>query len=854
VKISIRGCKTNNLKNISVDFPMDKITCVVGPSGSGKSSLVFHTLANESKRRFLNSLPSSVTFFDRVPQSADVDSISPVLPVWILPQHNPIVGSRLNLSDQFELTMDIAKLYFDDYPLKCPIHGEKYQEGVDYFVEQCSHLVTSDSDIIHILIDKNIYTENISGLPLRSYKTDDHGISEFDSDHQYWELFRIKGKSISSVGKKLLEFPFLGKIGAMLLVFNETRREYDYIKIESERICFECKQEGISPVREIGELLPFNGVGACIECKGYGSVLNYSRDKLVKYPAKSINDGAISILSYSKFNQYEKSFKAILKKKNISLTVPFFEVEKKVFPILLGGEGSFPGILEMLSWMEEKRYKRSVRIFLRSIQTDSICSLCDGTRISEKSALYKSNSGLPKYGELLKMNISELSQLLSDLKISGKEVIIDRIVSKLNLALEFGLGSFQITKKIKELESNEYQKSLLVRYLSYQGSGSLFILDEPSLGLNKNEQLTLVKYLKRLATNNTLVLVDHAREVQKASDWIIEVGPGAGHLGGDIIYQGPYKKKAIEKSPKYVPEKAKSFIELSDIEFEHKKIKKLSIPVGVVSTVKSFRESFSKRFIIDVVANDLNSRHFDEKKNYDVKYKIRKYSKYTNFENIIVYETNIERASGRSTVGTMLGISPFVRKYYATLPVSKSLGLKDGHFSSNSDLGKCPTCEGKGIIEIDMQFLEDVSFPCEDCEGKKLNKFYSNISDGKYTIVEAYNTPVVELFEHIRSTPKLKRIVEYLKLLNLGYLTLDRTLPSLSGGERLRVKFLNTLQKDLENSLLIFTDISYGLSIKELVRIRDLMIGLSSKGNTLIVIDNHPIFSDFDVINIEVSD
>ncbi|EQC43204.1 hypothetical protein M900_0209 [Bacteriovorax sp. Seq25_V] len=833
---------------------MEKITCVVGPSGSGKSSLVFHTLANESKRRFLNSLPSSVTFFDRVPQSADVESISPVLPVWILPQHNPIVGSRLNLSDQFELTMDIAKLYFDSYPEKCPIHGESYKNGLEYFTEQCAHVVQDDNDIIHVLIDKSVYQNNISGLPIRSYSTDNDEVTEFVEADQFWELFRIKAKSISTIEKRLLDFPFLQKTGAMLLVFNQTQKIYDHINIESERVCLQCKLEGEAPIREIGELLPFNGVGACPECKGYGSVLNYSKDKLVKFPNRSVKDGAVSILSYSKFSAYEKSFIAALKKNGISLVAPFHEIEKDALPILMNGEGAFPGVLEMLSWLEEKRYKRSVRIFLRSVQTDSTCTLCNGTRISEKAALYRGDANLPKYGELLETDIESLHKLISGLKLTGKEIFVERVLSKLGLAIEFGLGSFKITKKIKELESNEYQKSLLVRYLSYQGSGSLFILDEPSLGLNVKEQRILIEHLKKLSQGNTLVLVDHAEEVQKASDWIIEVGPGAGHLGGDIVYQGPYKKKTEDKLPKLKVVKASKALKVSNIEFEDHKIKQLEIPLGVVSTVASFRESFSKRLLIDVIANDLYSKQFDEKKNYDVKYQVGKYSKHDHFNNIIVYETNIERASGRSTVGTMLGISPFVRKHYASLPVSKSLGLKDGHFSSNSDLGKCPTCEGKGIIEIDMQFLEDVTFPCEDCQGKKLNKFYSNISDGKYTIVEAYNTPIVELFEHIKSTPKLKRIVEYLKLLNLGYLTLDRTLPSLSGGERLRVKFLNTLQKDLENSLLIFTDISYGLSINELVRIRELMVGLTSKGNTLVVIDNHPIFKDFNVINIEVSE
>jgi len=215
---------------------------------------------------------------------------------------------------------------------------------------------------------------------------------------------------------------------------------------------------------------------------------------------------------------------------------------------------------------------------------------------------------------------------------------------------------------------------------------------------------------------------------------------------------------------------------------------------------------------------------------------------------VLIYKTQVDRASSRSTVGTILGVSAHLRKYYAGLPVSKNLALKDGHFSSNSELGRCSTCEGRGIVSFDMQFMEDMSFPCEDCDGMKLAKFYAAISDGNYTIHQAYNTPISLLYEKLPRTPKINRILEYLKILNLDYLTLDRSLPSLSGGERLRIKFLSTLQKSLSNSLLVFTGLSYGLSEFELVKIVGLISSLSDKENTVLIIDNHPIFNDFNKI------
>jgi excinuclease ABC subunit A len=796
-----------------------------------------------------------MNFFDRVPQSADVETIEPVLPVWILPQNNPIVGSRLNLMDQLELTMDLAQLYFEDYNSTCPIHGVEMSEGSALFSSSVGELVESQKDVLHFLIDKEVYAENLNGFPVRSFSAEDGVVQEYQEEDQYWELFRIKASKLSTLEDKLKDFPFLKSLSAVILVVNKNTEGSEFIRLKDQQVCTECLKEDTKFAKSIDELIPFNGIGACTPCKGYGSVLEYSKAKIAKYTNLSIGEGAVSLLEYSKFSSYYSAFEKELKKAKISIHVPFKEVEKEVWPILLDGRGVFPGVLEMLSWMEEKRYKRSVRIFLRGLQVDRTCSLCNGARISPVASRYHTNRDkLPPYGEVLKYSVQELFDLINGLKIKDKQVYIDRAFNKLSLALEMGLGLYKLSTKLKELETNEYQKSLLVRYLSYQGSGSLFVLDEPSLGLDLDEQKVLAKYLGNLSKNNTVVLVDHSQFIQSKSDLVVEMGPGAGHLGGEISYIGKYKSKKSKKHKLEDPPKGKGKITVRDISFEDKKIKRIDIPINTISTVSSYLESFSKKLMSDVIANDLYLNHFDEKLNYDTDYQIKGYNKYEDFNDIIVYKTSVDRASGRSTVGTMLGLAPHVRKYFANLPVSKNLGLKDGHFSPNSELGKCSVCEGKGIRQIDMQFLEDVSFPCDECDGKKLNKFYANITDGRITAHDAYNMPLSELFEIIPTTPKIRRILEFLKMLNLDYLTLDRTLPSLSGGERLRVKFLNTLQKNIENSLLIFTSLSYGLSDIELVRIRELMIGLSGKGNTIILIDNHPIFSDFNQIEIDITE
>ena len=843
--IEIKNCNTNNLKNVSVSIPMGKLTCFSGPSGSGKSSIVFHTLANESKRRFLNSLPSEVTFFDKIPQSADVDAIEPVLPVWTLAQNNPIVGSRLNLMDQLELTTDIAKLYFDMESSKCLIHHREFEDPFDAFRLSLEKESCDDDEVIHILIDRETYKEKIRVLPSRTMNFEED-IHSFIEEDNFYEIIRVKKKGLKTLKKKMSDYSFIQSEELSMLVYFSKSQSQRFFTFSSSKVCRLCEASGLRSAKSLDELLPFNGVGACSNCKGYGSTLEYSESKLVKFPQRSVSEGAITILNYSKFSHYLPSFLRELKKKKVCVDSPYNEVRDDVFPLLMDGVGSFPGVDTLLAGLEEKRYKRSVRIYLRSIQVERKCSECLGTRLglSARQHTFEDIS----HGELISLRAVDVLEIFKN--ISTKSFAVKKIIRKLEIALDLGLGDYELNTKLKSLETNEYQKSLLARYFSYESSGSLFVLDEPSLGLDPKEQKVLAKYLKKLTPHNTVVIVDHSDELKKNSDLIVEMGPGAGHLGGQITYQGKFKKKATKKQSLSISKKKKKFFKVTNIKFEDQKIKELKFAANDISVVTGPKESFCKKVVNDVVASALSEKIFEEKRNFDIDYSVSKMTGVPDFDDIIIYTMKVDRASGRSTVGTMLGLTPEVRKYYSNLPISKNMGLEKGHFSPNSELGKCKVCEGKGRIEVDMQFMEDINLKCDECEGMKLNKFYATISDGKYSVHEAYNTPISELFEHIPRTPKVNRILEYLRILNLDYLNLDRSLPSLSGGERLRIKFLNSLLKKLNNSLLVFSNISYGLSETELFKIMDFLEELIQSSNTIILIDNHPIFKDLHQVKI----
>ena len=844
--IQLKGVRTNNLKNINVEFPINKITCVSGVSGSGKSSLVFNTLANESKRRFLNSLPSSMNFFERVPTSAEVDSISPVLPVWSLAQNNPIVGSRLNLADQLEISYELAQLYFDQQSTKCLIHDKEFVDGLDLAIRDIETLISEETKVLHILIGKDHYQDCISGMPARSFDSNIKEIREFDEADSQWEIFRLKPGKLSNFKKKWLEL-IKNSAVMQLSVYFAGSNELHHFNLNAKEFCPECDNDGLQSARQISDLLPYNGIGACSECKGYGSTLSYDVNKIVKYPKKKIKDGAITFLDYSKYSAYYKTFISEMKKLGVSDNERYCDVSDKVEDLLLNGGGRFYGVLNFLYALEEKRYKRSARIFLRKMQSEKTCHVCDGRRLSLSAMAHCGQvKNISTYGDLLSLTVEGL---LIELKYLNENNIIKKVKEKLEVAVELGLGDFPLMTKLKSLETSEYQKSLLVRYLSFQGSGSLFVLDEPSLGMTNKEQKVLLKYLKKLSQNNTVVMVEHSGFLQEGSDKTIHIGPGAGHLGGEVVLQKEKPQKRKSLTVKNLKTTGK--LTFNKIEFEGKKYNKIQFNLGTINQVVTNVESFDKRLIINALFNELNEELFEEKYNFETDYEIGSIKLDKDIKDIHIYETRIEKSTSRSTVGTTLDLTGSVRNYFTKLPVSKSLGLEKGHFSKNSKLGQCSVCEGKGIQEIDMQYLEDVSFPCDECGGTGLKKFYASITDGKYTIIEASETPVSTLFETIPSTPKIKRTLDYLELLNLDYLTLDRTIPSLSGGERLRVKLLKAIDKKVSDSIIVLTNISYGLSINELTSICELLEGLTDQGNTLIILDNHEIFSNFNQIELD---
>ncbi|GAB4010242.1 MAG: excinuclease ABC subunit UvrA [Bdellovibrio sp.] len=848
--LNIQKAKTHNLKNLDLKIPLNKLIVVKGPSGSGKSSLVFHTIYAESKRRLINSLPTDVKFFWDIPNRSDVEDIFPVFPVWGLMQNNPIVGSRPSVSDLLGLTEKFQNLFFYFGENVCPVHKKalidnKWNSTMKFFSEAKGR--------IHLFCSKVTYLKITKILPTRVYSN--KSIVPFYDEAELWEIGRFKNSEFEKCRMELEGiFQSGGQEDEILLVDSAYEQQFVPIKMSEGLKCPNC-DFSLSKKLSYEMLSPFNAYGACQECSGHGYKLKFSRLKIVKNPTLSINDGAINLLNSSHFSYAKKDFLKEVKRMGYNLDKPFQEIEDlDLWNFIENGNSKFEGTHKLFSYLDPYRYKRSVRIFLRSYQEEELCDACLGTRLSPKTeAISIGKKNKINLRSLYLKRISEVLNTFENLKDAGHDSLrlIRELLSTLRWAEKLGLGYLNLKKKAKSLSISEYQRLLLVKYLSYNGTQAVFVLDEPTIGLSYKEQIVLAEGLRSLVDEgNTVIVVDHSDIIEKKSDHLILMGPGAGVHGGEIVYQGKVKnseKKINLKKPSVSSISTESIVCRKFTIAEDQKID-IELKLGAIHFVSGDSGVGKSNLFLNQIANSIQFKiygesDFDERPINTIKIP-------QSVRDCFIFDTKISRYSSRSTVGSYLDLSPYLRKYFAGLDYSKSLNLKDGHFSPNSELGQCDFCQGSGINNISMQFIEDIQLTCEVCKGRKIKYHLSNISDGKFKLWQYYQMTIDELFEHVPLTPKGKRILDLLKRFNLSHLTLERQLSTLSGGEVLRVKLISQLiKKDIKNAILFFESVSFGLSTLELKILAEYFYELLDSENTIVVLDNHPIFkkiSNFD--------
>lgn len=848
--IEIRGARVHNLKNVDLDIPLRKLICFAGPSGSGKTSLAFHTLLTESKRRFVNSFPNSMKFFTERPAAVDVDRIFPVLPVFGLPQINPVMGSRTVVSDVMRLTDSLQNLFFVASKELCPTH--EVELAARAISSQLKDQLPKNAEGIYtILLSPNeyqrVYGDNF--FPARSLSKNKE-IREFNSEDELWEVLRFKSDSIAGIDKKWTDLK-LDKYDLKYHLWGANLKKPQQLHFYLEKVCPYCDFKSV-PITTVSAFSPYSALGACPSCNGYGANLVYD-DKKILDKDRSIEDGALKLLNYAPFQASYEELLKIAKKKQFPTNVPVKKLPKEFFKLLEDGGGLFEGYSELKRYLESKKYKPSVRIYIRQLQREEVCAVCNSSRLNKNIHHYRISLGDKNFSlpQIMNFRVEEVYSLFSQKRNainSHERRLYQDICDKLQMAKEMGLNHLSLLRKAKTLSAGEYQRLLLIKYLSFKGTDSLFILDEPSVGLSKNELDKLLEGLRQIIDQgNTVVLIDHSEQLQKAADHLVIMGPSSGKAGGELMYQGVPSAYFKAKEPivwdiKNIKSKKVEFIDVCGPEIYGKKLYDFQVPISEMTWVTGPSGTGKTSSLVKIMANALYEKINGELLDSDDEYLIKSIKSPHTFDDVMVISSDLNRFTSRSTVGTITELASTIRKHFLKTPVARSMNLKEGHLSSNSELGMCPRCEGKGSIIIEMQYLEDIVLECEDCKGLKIKPIFANISDGVMTVAEAYNLPLNQVLERIDLTPKFRRVWEYLKILNLDYLSLDRTLTSLSGGEKQRIYLLSRLLKNIQNSLLIFENISFGLSERELKLLGTFLVDLIKLKNTIVIIDSSPSF------------
>lgn len=804
--IQVVGARENNLKNLSVKLPLNQFVAIGGPSGSGKTSLVFKTIYNESKRQVLNSLPTSFRFFGERPSRPEVDLLAPLLPTFSLFQSNPIVGSKGQLIDNLGIDRSIQNLFLH--------HGEFWCEKHQTFFEEMSTVLLklqrygNDEDIfekkeiLYILLPKERLRPDF--FPSYSVtKGKSPKVRDFDSQDPYFVHKRIRLSGFSNVEEKLLEIE-----EDNFFLFIPSLKKIEEVKRGDQYCCPSCLKNEKKPLGP-RDMSPFNTKGACAQCNGFGQLLEYDDEKVLGRADQILGDG-LFILSYKKFEKYQNDFLKFLKKKKINADRKIGSLQKNEKELFFKGDKDFIGIDKLISGLEKKKYKLHVRVFISKLKRYSDCHHCTKTRVN------------PDFLKLVLPDIKVDLRLLLSSSIDDAYALIEKVKSSfskkiktsLYWAKKLGLGHLPLNFSLKSLSSSEYQRSLLLKFLSFEGRDSLFLLDEPSKYLNNNYLDILGQIFTQLVDQgNSVFIIDHNKRLLSQSSHYLHMGPKSGPLGGEIVFQGEFENFRDREE---------------DVSFNWNKPFSTKFKKGVL---KGFYEK-NLNLVVDIDRGDLLKRWFEKVK-----------SEIPEEELLIGNSARRNTTGGVSTVGSLTGLHQILIKQVLKSPEAKVLGMIPGNFSSRSNHGKCSHCEGRGKHIIDLKFMEDVEVKCEECLGRKLKRSYSEFIWNERPFYKWMELPIREVFEEVSGiAPSGRRALDFLKMLNLDHLNLSRKISSLSGGEYQRINLIKSFSSVIKDKVIVLENISSGLSHSDQKRLFLVFERLVESNNSLFLLDESELF------------
>ena len=873
--IEIKGAKVHNLKNIDLKIPVNKFIVITGVSGSGKSSLAFDTLYAEGQRRYVESLSSYARQFLGRLNKPEVDYIKGIPPAIAIEQkvnsRNPrsTVGTSTEIYDYLKLLFArIGRTYspvsgkevkrhsvsdvvnfFTGLPeglrivLLAPVipsgDRECSQHLEMYLKQGFSRIEINDQfyRIQDILNDKSL-TEKCNAINLvidrLTTKNDEDTLSRF-ADSVQTSFYEGKGKCILRVynGSSFTDHPF------------SDRFEADGIKFE--------------PPSE--HLFSFNNpVGACPRCEGFGKIIGIDEDLVIPDKRLSIFEGAIACWKGEKMGKWRERLVNNAYKFDFPVHKPYYELTPEQRQLIWTGNSYFRGLNAFFKHIEEKQYKIQYRVMLSRYRGKTVCPECNGSRLRKEAGWVKVSG--KSINELVQLPVSKLKDFFNTIELDDHEKnIAGRLLNEINTRISFlcdvGLGYLTLNRLSSTLSGGESQRINLSTSLGSSLVGSLYILDEPSIGLHSRDTDLLIKVLKNLRDiGNTVIVVEHDEEIIRAADEIIDIGPGAGRLGGEVVFQGDFNElTAHDKSltTKYlnhiekiaVPasrRKSSAYIRIQGARENNLKNIDITFPLNIMTVVTgvsgSGKSSLVNKILYPAVKKVLGG-YADKTGEFDLIT-----GDMHTISSVEFVDQNPIGKSSRSNPATYLKAYDEIRKLMADQQASKQMGLKPSHFSFNVDGGRCEACQGEGTIKVEMQFMADIVLTCETCHGKR---FKDDILEVRYkgkNIHDILEMTVSEAIEFFSSDSTIeKRIVKKLKPLDdtgLGYIKLGQSSSTLSGGESQRVKLASFLANEKETpTLFIFDEPTTGLHFHDIRKLLDAFEALINNGHSLIIIEHN---------------
>ncbi len=865
-ELKIKGCKVNNLKNIDVSIPLGKITVVTGMSGSGKSSLIFDTIYAESSRRFIESLGAYQRQYLMKLPAPEIETAENMPPAVAI-RYRPIsVNSRSTVGTSTEI-YDYFRLLFAkgshtwcsecNEPIKTHSAGEAAAELLEKHAGgKCvvCFAVSIDKkeadDKKKELLRKGFYRVFKDG---ETVNLDDLKPKQLTKSELRVIVDRVKlTEKNSSRIAEAVEQAYHESGGEALALLPDSGAELEFSEIPHCRSCGQV----FEPAHPA--LFSFNNPrGACPECRGFGDLIYYDPDKVIPDHTLSIEDGAVVPLEYNRFRYFKYHMLQGLKKEKIRPDVPWEELTDEERGKVWSGTKNFEGIDDIFKILEKKRYRVDVRSLIARFRSYSSCHLCGGSRLTKDAMNYRVAG--KTIHDFVRMSVSELYKFMrghDDEIVKNRAIrdLFEHITGRIEILCRLGVGYLTLERLTRTLSGGELQRINLTNAVGGRLTGTLYLMDEPSIGLHPSDEEGIKDIIRSLRDlGNTILITEHSRSFINLADHIIELGPIAGEQGGEITFAGPleeYKEKPETLTAKYLTGELKLPIPDYRREPGQKRIKikgagahnlkeiNLTIPLEQMVCITGPSGAGKSSLLFDTVYGYW-LKHF-KNEGGSVDPQCAGLEGLDALEDVIYIEGGKISRSPRSTVATYMGIFNEIRNIYAGLRSARMAGLEPKHFSFNTPHGRCGECQGRGFIEVDLQFLPQVKVTCESCGGsrftaKPLKHYYmqKNIHD----IMRSTGNEAQEIFE---KNEKITKKLKLLRDLNLDYLTLGQPLDTLSSGEAARLRLARLIGRgSVRGRLFLFDEPSLGLHPYNIERLNKVFTRLVVEGGSVICIDHN---------------